>query len=544
MSGRFSFRFAQQAPPPLVPAAVVAPPPLPISPLPISLQPPPPMPAPAVPTVPESADCIDPPVPMPLTTPVEEIVFAPAMFAEPGEADIAEALLPPPPEPLTAPPATAKLAPDAPEPSSLLVSDKFMEAKVRLHRKLVEEVNLQALEKMAPEEAKKQIHGLVQQYVVAERLALNSAELAAFVGEIIDEMTGLGPLEPLLKDDTIADILINGPDVVYVERRGKMERTNTRFKDDAHLMRIVNKIVSAVGRRVDESQPLCDARLLDGSRVNVAVKPIAVDGALVSIRKFSKSKLSLSKLVEVGAMRQQMYELLSNATRCKTTIIISGGTGSGKTTMLNALSAFIPEDERLITIEDAAELQLQQPHVARMETRPPNLEGKGEIRQRDLIKNALRMRPDRVILGECRGEEAFDMLQAMNTGHEGSMATIHANNPREAVSRLEQMIGMAGLPMSQTSIRGQIAAAIRLIVQLQRMSDGKRRVTSIAEITGMEGDILQMQEIFKFVRVKTDADGAIHGHYEATGVRPRFLTDLQAKGVNIPGSYFEPGKPL
>jgi pilus assembly protein CpaF len=481
---------------------------------------------------------------MPLTTPVEEIVFAPAMFAEPGEADIAEALLPPPPEPLTAPPATAKLAPDAPEPSSLLVSDKFMEAKVRLHRKLVEEVNLQALEKMAPEEAKKQIHGLVQQYVVAERLALNSAELAAFVGEIIDEMTGLGPLEPLLKDDTIADILINGPDVVYVERRGKMERTNTRFKDDAHLMRIVNKIVSAVGRRVDESQPLCDARLLDGSRVNVAVKPIAVDGALVSIRKFSKSKLSLSKLVEVGAMRQQMYELLSNATRCKTTIIISGGTGSGKTTMLNALSAFIPEDERLITIEDAAELQLQQPHVARMETRPPNLEGKGEIRQRDLIKNALRMRPDRVILGECRGEEAFDMLQAMNTGHEGSMATIHANNPREAVSRLEQMIGMAGLPMSQTSIRGQIAAAIRLIVQLQRMSDGKRRVTSIAEITGMEGDILQMQEIFKFVRVKTDADGAIHGHYEATGVRPRFLTDLQAKGVNIPGSYFEPGKPL
>jgi pilus assembly protein CpaF len=276
----------------------------------------------------------------------------------------------------------------------------------------------------------------------------------------------------------------------------------------------------------------------------VAVKPIAVDGALVSIRKFSKSKLSLSKLVEVGAMRQQMYELLSNATRCKTTIIISGGTGSGKTTMLNALSAFIPEDERLITIEDAAELQLQQPHVARMETRPPNLEGKGEIRQRDLIKNALRMRPDRVILGECRGEEAFDMLQAMNTGHEGSMATIHANNPREAVSRLEQMIGMAGLPMSQTSIRGQIAAAIRLIVQLQRMSDGKRRVTSIAEITGMEGDILQMQEIFKFVRVKTDPDGNIHGHYEATGVRPRFLTDLQAKGVNIPGSYFEPGKPL
>jgi pilus assembly protein CpaF len=438
----------------------------------------------------------------------------------------------------------AEVPTNVPGESNLLISEKFMEAKIRLHRKLVEEVNLQALEKLPPDEAKRQIFGLVQQYVMGERLALNSQELNAFVGEIIDEMTGLGPLEPLLKDDSIADILINGPDVVYVERRGKMERTNTRFKDDAHLLRIVNKIVSAVGRRVDESQPLCDARLLDGSRVNVAVRPIAVDGALVSIRKFSKKKLSLDKLVEVGALRPQMMELLSQAARLKTTIIISGGTGSGKTTMLNALSAYIPEDERLITIEDAAELQLQQPHVARMETRPPNLEGKGEIRQRDLIKNALRMRPDRVILGECRGEEAFDMLQAMNTGHEGSMATVHANNPREAVSRLEQMIGMAGLPMSQTSIRGQIAAAIRLIVQLQRHSDGKRRVTSIAEITGMEGDILQMQEIFKFVRIKTDADGTIHGHYEATGVRPRFLADLVAKGVTIPASYFEPGKPL
>ncbi len=466
----------------------------------------------------------------------------PPVADAPEGAPVAAEPPPPPPLPVASPPPVP--TPVVASADNVLNSDHFMEAKVRLHRKLIEEVNLQALEKMPPEEAKRQIHGLVQQYVVGERLPLNSTELAAFVGEIIDEMTGLGPLEPLLKDDTIADILINGPDVVYVERRGKMERTNTRFKDDAHLMRIVNKIVSAVGRRVDESQPLCDARLLDGSRVNVAVKPIAVDGALVSIRKFTKSKLSLHKLVEVGAMRQQMYELLSNAARCKTTIIISGGTGSGKTTMLNALSAFIPEDERLITIEDAAELQLQQPHVARMETRPPNLEGKGEIRQRDLIKNALRMRPDRVILGECRGEEAFDMLQAMNTGHEGSMATIHANNPREAVSRLEQMIGMAGLPMSQTSIRSQIAAAVRLIVQLQRMSDGKRRVTSIAEITGMEGDILQMQEIFKFVRVKTDADGAIHGHFEATGVRPRFLTDLQAKGVNLPGSYFEAGKPL
>jgi pilus assembly protein CpaF len=448
-------------------------------------------------------------------------------------------VMPEPPPVAAAPPAN----PEG-EQTSLLASDKFLDAKLRLHRKLVEEVNLQALEKLPPEEARKQIFTLVQQYVVGERLALNSQELAAFTSEIIDEMTGLGPLELLLKDDSIADILINGPDTVFVERRGKLERANTRFRDEAHLLRIVNKIVSGVGRRVDESQPLCDARLPDGSRFNVAIKPIAVDGALVSIRKFSKKKLGLDRLVEIGALQKSMADLLGEACRHKTTIIISGGTGSGKTTMLNALSAFIPDDERLITIEDAAELQLQQPHVARMETRPPNLEGKGEIKQRDLIKNALRMRPDRVILGECRGEEAFDMLQAMNTGHEGSMATVHANNPREAVSRLEQMIGMAGLPMSQTSIRSQISAAIRLIVQLQRLSDGRRRVTSVAEITGMEGDILQMQEIFKFVRVRTDPDGTIHGHHEATGVRPRFLTELLAKGVTFPGHYFEPGRPI
>ena len=449
---------------------------------------------------------------------------------------------PPVPVPVSPPAMTPSSAED--EQTSLLASDKFLDAKVRLHRKLVEEVNLQTLEKLPPEEARKQIYAMVQQYVVAERLALNSQELAAFSGEIIDEMTGLGPLELLLRDDSIADILINGPDTVFVERRGKLERANTRFRDEAHLLRIVNKIVSGVGRRVDESQPLCDARLPDGSRFNVAIKPIAVDGALVSIRKFSKKKLGLDRLVEIGALTKSMADLLGEASCHKTTIIVSGGTGSGKTTMLNALSAFIPDDERLITIEDAAELQLQQSHVARMETRPPNLEGKGEIKQRDLIKNALRMRPDRVILGECRGEEAFDMLQAMNTGHEGSMATVHANNPREAVSRLEQMIGMAGLPMSQTSIRSQISAAIRLIVQLQRLSDGRRRVTSVAEITGMEGDILQMQEIFKFVRVRTDPDGTIHGHHEATGVRPRFLAELLAKGVTFPGHYFEPGRPL
>jgi pilus assembly protein CpaF len=438
----------------------------------------------------------------------------------------------------------------APEPvvqtsnSNPLLSDKLLDAKVRLHRRLIEEINLQALERLPEDQIRAHIHQLVAQYILVERLALNQQELDDFVSEILDEMTGLGPLEPLLKDPSISDILINGHECVYIERAGMLEPCGVRFKDEAHLLRIINKIVSAVGRRVDESHPMCDARLQDGSRVNVAVRPIGVDGPLVSIRKFSKKPFNLNKLVEVGALRPQMAELLAAAVKARITSIISGGTGSGKTTMLNALSAFISEKERLLTIEDAAELQLQQPHVGRMETRPPNLEGKGEIRQRELVKNALRMRPDRIILGECRGEEAFDMLQAMNTGHEGSMATIHANTPRDALSRLEQMIGMAGLPMTVASIRGQIAAAIRVIVQLQRLSDGKRRVTSIAEITGLEGDIIQMQEIFKFVRTGTAPDNTVIGHFQATGVRPRFLADLTAMGIKIAGSYFDPSQPL
>jgi pilus assembly protein CpaF len=439
-----------------------------------------------------------------------------------------------PPEPLPAPAAA----------TNPLLTEKVLDAKVRLHRRLIEEINLSALEKLPEEEMREHIRQLVSQYVLTERLALNAEELNDFISEIIDEMTGLGPLEPLLKDPAVNDILINGHECVYVERAGMLEPTGVRFKDEAHLLRIINKIVSAVGRRVDESHPMCDARLLDGSRVNVAVRPVAIDGPLMSIRKFSKKPFNLNKLIEVEALRPPMAELLAAAVKARVTLIISGGTGSGKTTMLNALSAFISEKERLLTIEDAAELQLQQPHVGRMETRPPNIEGKGEIRQRDLVKNALRMRPDRVILGECRGEEAFDMLQAMNTGHEGSMATVHANTPRDAVSRLEQMIGMAGLPMTVSSIRSQIASAIRVIVQLSRLSDGKRRVMSIAEITGLEGDIIQMQEIYKFVRTGTGADGAVQGHFQATGVRPRFLADLVALGVKLPGSYFDPSQPL
>jgi pilus assembly protein CpaF len=469
----------------------------------------------------------------PAATPaIEEAALAPAAGPWPEGMSI---VLPVPESVRDKPPA---------EPANPLHSDKLLDAKVRLHRRLIEEINLSALEKLPEEEMRQHIQQLVTQYIVVERLALNTRELNEFVSEILDEMTGLGPLEPLLKDPSISDILINGHESTFVERGGLLEPIACRFKDEAHLLRIINKIVSAVGRRVDESHPLCDARLLDGSRVNVAVRPIGVDGPLVSIRKFSKKPFNLSKLVDIGAIKPQMAELLAAAVKSRITTIISGGTGSGKTTMLNALSAFISDKERLITIEDAAELQLQQPHVARMETRPPNIEGKGEIRQRELVKNALRMRPERIILGECRGEEAFDMLQAMNTGHEGSMATIHANNPREAISRLEQLVGMAGLPMTVASIRGQIAAAVRMIVQLQRMSDGKRRVTSVSEITGMEGDIVQMQEIYKYVRTSTADDGTVEGHFVATGVRPRFLGELTARGIKIPGGYFDPSKPL
>jgi pilus assembly protein CpaF len=485
---------------------------------------------------------------MPDDPPVEDAPSALSAPPPPAEA-VAWTVFPeaePEPDPIM--PMMLSAMPAAPShvvPSSNpLLTDKLLDAKVRLHRKLIEEINLSALEKLPEEEIRKHVQQLVSQYILVERLALNAQELAGFVNEILDEMTGLGPIEPLLKDGSISDILINGHECVYVERGGILEPTAVRFKDEAHLLRIVNKIVSAVGRRVDESHPLCDARLLDGSRVNVAVRPVAVDGPLMSIRKFSKRPFNLNKLVDIGALRPQMGELLAAAVKARVTTIISGGTGSGKTTMLNALSAFISDKERLITIEDAAELQLQQPHVGRMETRPPNIEGKGEIRQRDLVKNALRMRPDRVILGECRGEEAFDMLQAMNTGHEGSMATVHANTPRDAISRLEQMIGMAGLPMTIASIRSQIAAAIRVIVQLSRLSDGKRRVMSIAEITGMEGDIIQMQEIYKFVRTATLDDGTVQGYFTATGIRPRFLTDLTAKGIKIPANYFDPSQPL
>src|SRR5271166_3909701 len=420
----------------------------------------------------------------------------------------------------------------------------LLDEKLKLHEKIIDEFNLTALEKMPPEELAKQVRTYVADHVRRESLSLNQKELDIFSNEIIAEMTGYGPIEPFIKDPTVTDILINTHKRCYIERFGQLQETKVYFKDEAHLLRIINRIVSAIGRRVDESSPMVDARLRDGSRVNVAVRPIAVDGPLVSIRKFAERALDIDRLIELGTLRPAMAEVLAAAVAGKVSTIIAGGTGSGKTTMLNALSTYIPNEERLITIEDAAELQLQQQHVGRLETRPPNLEGKGEIRQRDLVKNALRMRPDRIIIGECRGEEAFDMLQAMNTGHEGSMTTIHANSPRDALKRLEQMVGMAGMPMTLGAIRSQIASALTLVIQAQRLPDGSRRVTSISEVTGMEGDVIQMHEIFAFKKEFTDNDGKIHGVFKATGIRPKFLENLKAYGIEIPPTHFDPARNL
>lgn len=420
----------------------------------------------------------------------------------------------------------------------------LVEEKLKLHARIIDEFNLTVLEKLPRAELVKQIHSYVANYVRTEKISLNQKELEIFSEEIIDEMTGYGPIEPLLKDPTVTDILINTHKLCFVERFGKLYETKVYFKDEAHLLRIIGKIVAGVGRRVDESSPMVDARLPDGTRVNIAIRPIAIDGPLVSIRKFSERPFDMERLIEMGTIKRPMVDVMKAAVSGRISVLISGGTGSGKTTLLNALSRHIPSHERLITIEDAAELQLQQPHVGRLETRPTNAEGRGEIRQRELVKNALRMRPDRIIIGECRGEEAFDMLQAMNTGHEGSMTTVHANSPRDALKRLEQMVAMAGMAMNVASIRSQIASAITLAVHLQRLPDGKRRVTSISEITGMEGDAIQMQEIYCFVKEHTDASGGIHGSFRATGARPNFLKELKAYGIDLPASNFDPALPL
>jgi pilus assembly protein CpaF len=426
----------------------------------------------------------------------------------------------------------------------ILQRPALLDEKLKLHARIIDEFNLISLEKLPREDLAREVRAYLAEYARTERLSLNQKELQAFAEDIVDEMTGFGPIEPLLKDPTVNDILINTHKTCFVERFGKLEETTVHFKDEAHLMRIVQKIVAGVGRRVDESSPTVDARLPDGSRVNVAIRPIAVDGPLVSIRKFSKKPFSMDRLIEMGALRPSMAELLHAAVKGRISLIISGGTGSGKTTLLNALSNYVPPEERIITIEDAAELQLQLPHVGRMETRPPNAEGKGEVRQRELVKNALRMRPDRIIVGECRGEEAFDMLQAMNTGHEGSMTTVHANTPRDAIKRLEQMVSMANMSMSPLSTRSQIASAIRLLIQLQRLPDGRRRVVSIGEITGMEGEVVQMHELFRFNKERTDEQGNIQGSFKATGIRPTFLADLKYMGIDLPATHFDPHRNL
>ncbi len=418
--------------------------------------------------------------------------------------------------------------------------ETLLRMRMAIHQGLLDRINLSMLDKLPEEQIKAEIAQLMPELLVTFDQPLNRDERSNMVDEVMDELLGLGPLEPLIKDQSITDILVNGCETVFVERGGLLERVPTRFQDEKHLMRIIQKIVSGVGRRIDESSPYVDARLKDGSRVNAVVAPLALDGSLLSIRKFAKVPISMQKLVDLGSVPEAMAEVLSAIVRSRRNVLISGGTGSGKTTMLNALSSFIDERERIVTIEDSAELQLQQAHVARLETRPPNIEGRGEVNQRDLVKNALRMRPDRIIVGEVRAGEAFDMLQAMNTGHDGSMTTVHANNPRDSLSRVEQMIGMSGIDMPARAARAQIASAINVVIQVSRLSDGRRKVTSLSEITGMEGETITMQEIFRFKKLGVDENQQVIGHFEATGIRPKFLQEAEAYGIRLPAELFRP----
>jgi pilus assembly protein CpaF len=425
-----------------------------------------------------------------------------------------------------------------------IVRDSYHEIASDLHRQLLDRIDLDAMGKLSPERLRDELGALVERIIGEAGLALNAAERKQIVADVQNEVMGLGPLEPLLADPTVSDILINTHRTVFVERQGRLESTGVRFASEQHLMKIIDRIVSRVGRRVDESSPMVDARLPDGSRVNAIIPPLAIDGPLVSIRRFGTVPLKADNLVANGSLTPQIAELLAGMVRAKLNVLISGGTGSGKTTLLNILSSHIGNTERIVTIEDAAELQLQQPHVVRLETRPPNIEGKGEVNQRALVRNSLRMRPDRIILGEVRGAEAFDMLQAMNTGHEGSMATIHANTPRDGIARLENMLGMAGMTMPAKAIRQQIASAVSAIVQIARLADGKRKVMSVSEITGMEGDVITMQEIFTFQQTGMDQSGDVIGQFRATGIRPRFLARLRAFGIAIPDGLFDPGRAL
>jgi pilus assembly protein CpaF len=415
----------------------------------------------------------------------------------------------------------------------------YQELKSRVHNRLFEALDLARLSKVSEDRVRQDVSLATQRILEDEKVLLTLDERDRFVREIQDEVFGLGPLEPLLADPTVTDILVNGHSQIYVERRGRLEKTSARFKDDTHLMRIIEKIVSAVGRRVDETTPMVDARLADGSRVNAIIPPLALDGPIMSIRRFGSDPLGVDDLVAVGALTPEIVQLLSGIVKARLNVLISGGTGAGKTTLLNVVSSFIPDHERIVTIEDSAELLLRQEHIVRLETRPANIEGRGQIAQRDLVINSLRMRPDRIIVGEVRGGECLDMLQAMNTGHDGSLTTIHANSPRDALMRAETMVAMTGLDIPPRAVRNQIASAIDVVIQLERLSDGKRRLTSLQEINGMEGDVITMQEIFVFERRGVDQDGNVLGELVPTGIRPHFAKRLQLAGIHLPAQLFE-----
>jgi pilus assembly protein CpaF len=411
--------------------------------------------------------------------------------------------------------------------------------KAEIHRTLISKLDLEKLSRVNSSQARQAVSGIVKEIIADQRVPLNFDEQEKIQADLLDEVFGLGPLEPLLRDPKISDILVNDKDHVFIEKGGILSRVSTSFRDDRHLLQIIDRIVSRVGRRVDESSPMVDARLPDGSRVNAIIPPLALDGPSLSIRRFGTGPLAANSLVQLKSISAEMMEVLSSAVKARISIVISGGTGSGKTTLLNILSQYIPRNERLVTIEDAAELRLAQENIVRLETRPPNIEGQGAVRQRQLLVNCLRMRPDRIIMGEVRGEEAFDMLQAMNTGHEGSMTTIHSNTPRDAIARLESMVAMGNMNMPEKSVRQQIAAAITIVVQATRMSDGTRKVTSISEITGMEENIISMQEIFTFAKKGIGPDGKVIGAFQPTRIRPRFLDRLRTAGINLPPSLFE-----
>ena len=410
--------------------------------------------------------------------------------------------------------------------------EAYQALKGELHKGLIDKLDLRTIDQLTREQLRDELRQILGVVLAGTELPLNRSEREQLFEELLDEVTGLGPLEPLLRDPSISDILVNGYATVYVERFGKLELTNVRFRDNEHLTQIINRIVARVGRRVDEASPMADARLADGSRVNAIIPPLAIDGPVMSIRRFGGKPLRFKDMLRIGSITPEMVGFLGAAVQAKMNILISGGTGTGKTTMLNAMSSFIPDGERVVTIEDAAELQLQQRHVVRLETRPPNIEGRGEVLARDLVKNALRMRPDRIIIGECRGGEILDMLQAMNTGHEGSMTTVHANTARDALARVESMVGMGAVSLSEALVRQTIARAINVIVQLTRGTDGRRRITSVSEITGMEGTVITQQEIFRFDQRGTDKEGKIIGEYRATGLRPKAMERIERYGIS------------